>query len=59
MGLLGWAMGQNSFLMEHNLFVLPKLDVAAIVDKAKQQHVEHYSSNTASSLTLYRTLQPE
>ena len=55
-----WHEQLNSFLMKHNLSVLHKLDVEAIIDRAKQQHIEQFSSNsTSSSLVVYRTLQPE
>ena len=49
-----------SFLMKHNLSVFHKLDVEAIIDQIKQQHVEQYSSTTTSpSLVVYKMLQPE
>ena len=55
-----WHEKLNSFLMKHNLSVLHKLDVEAIIDRAKQQHDEQFSSySTSSSLVIYRTLQPE
>ena len=57
-----WYEQLNSFLMKHNLSVLHKVDVEAIIDRsrAKQQQVEQFSSNgTSSSLVVYRTLQPE
>ncbi len=55
-----WQEQLNCFLMEHNLSVFHKLDVEAVIDKVKQQHVEHYSSNTTSSmLSMYRSLQPD
>ena len=50
--------------MKHVLSVLHRLQVEAMIDRAKQQHVdqfsEQFSSNsTSSSLILYKTLQPE
>ena len=45
--------------MKHNLSNFHKLDVAAIIDRAKQQHVEQFSSNSTSSLVVHKTLQPE
>ena len=54
-----WHEQLNSFLMKHNLSIFHKLDVAAIIDRAKQQHVEQFSSNSTSSLVVYKTLQPE
>ena len=58
-----WHEQLNSFFKlmnsKHNLSVLHKLDVEAIIDRAKQQHVEQLSSNsTSSSLVVYRTSQP-
>ena len=60
-----WTVGEQSgmitsFLMKHKLPVFHKLHVEAIIDRAKQQHVEQFSSNsTSSSLIIYRILQPE
>ena len=55
-----WHEQLNVFLMKHNLSVFHKLDVETIIDRAKQQHVVQFSSNsTSSSLVVYRTLQPE
>ena len=55
-----WHEQLNSFLLKHNLSVFHKHDVGAIIDIAKQQHVEQFSSNsTSSSLVVYKTLQPE
>ena len=53
-----WHEQLNSFLMKHNLSIFHKLHVEASIDRAKQQHVEQFSSNsTSSSLVAYRTLQ--
>ena len=55
-----WHEQLNSFLIKHNLSVFHKLHVDAIIDRAKLQHVEQFSSNsTSSSIIVYRTLQPE
>ena len=55
-----WHEQLNSFLIKHNLSVFHKLHVEAIIDRAKLQHVEQFSSNsTSSSIIVYRTLQPE
>ena len=55
-----WHEQLNSFLIKHNLSVFHKLHVEAIIDRAKLQHVEQFSSNsTSSSITVCRTLQPE
>ena len=55
-----WHEQLNSFPMKHNLSVFHKLHVEAMIDRAKQQHVEQFSSNSAaSSLFVYRTLQLE
>ena len=55
-----WHEQLNSFLMKHNLSVFNKLLIEAIIDRARQQHIEQFSSNsTSSSLLVYRTLQPE
>ena len=46
--------------MKLNLSVFHKLHVEAMIDRAKQQHVEQFSSNsTSSSLIVYKTLQTE
>ena len=47
----------NSFLMKHNLSAFHKLDVAAIIDRAKEQHVELVSTTvvTAHHLALLYT----
>ena len=46
--------------MKHSLSVFHKLQVEAIIDRARLQPVEQFSSNsTSSSITVYRTLQPE
>ena len=37
-----WHEQLNSFLMKHNLSFLHKLDVEAIIDRAKQQYVEQF-----------------
>ena len=53
-----WHEQLNLFLMKHN-FGFHKIDIATI-DRAKQQHVEQFSSNsTSTSLAVYKTLQPE
>ena len=52
----------NSFLIKRNLSVnvFHKLHVEAMIDRAKLQHVEQFSSkSTSSSIIVYRTLQPE
>ena len=55
-----WHEQLNLFLMKHNLSVFHNLHDEANIDRAKQQHVEQFSSNsTSSSLIVYRTLQPE
>ena len=55
-----WHEQLNSFLIKHNLSVFHKLHVEAIIDRAKLQHVEQFSSNSTScSIIVYRTLQPE
>ena len=55
-----WHEQLSSFLMKHDLSVFHKLHVEAIIDRAKLQHVEQFSSNsTSSSIIVYRTLQPE
>ena len=49
-------------MIKHNLSVFHKLHVDAIIDRAKLQHVEQFSSNsTSSSIIVSRTLnlQPE
>ena len=52
-----WHEQLNSFFMKHNLSVSHKLHVEAIIDRAKLQHVEHFSSNSTSfSSTVYMTL---
>ena len=46
--------------MKHSLSVFHKLQVEAIIDRARLQPVEQFSSNsTSSSMIVYRTLQPE
>ena len=55
-----WHEQLDSFLMKHNLSVFHKLHVEDIIDRAKQRHVEQFSSNsTSSSLIVYETSQPE
>ena len=55
-----WHEHLNAILTRHDLYVFRKFDIAAVIDKVKQQYVEHYSTNIElASLTLYRTLQPE
>ena len=55
-----WHEQLNSFLMKHNLSVFNKLHVEAIIDRAKQQHYEQFSSNSTALALLYiGPLQPE
>ena len=42
--------------MNQQQYVFGKLDIAAVVDKVKQ---ESYNTSDSSSLTRYRALQPE
>ena len=52
-----WHEKLNSFLMKHNLSVFHKLHGEAIIDRAKQQHDEQFSSNsTPSSLIVLYNL---
>ena len=44
-----WHEQLNPFLMKHNLSVFHQLHVEAIIDRAKLQHVEQFSSNSTSS----------
>ena len=48
-----WHEQLNSFLMKHNLSVFNKLHVEAIIDRAKQQHYEQFSSNSTALALLY------
>ena len=58
--LIHIGLMMNPFLMKHNLSVFHRLHVEAVIDRAKQQHVEQISSNiTSFSLVVYGTLQPE
>ena len=55
-----WHEQLNSFLMKHNLPVFHKLHVEDIIDRAKQQHIAQFSSNsTSSSLIVNETSQPQ
>ena len=55
-----WHHHVALFLQNHSTTVFLNFDIAAIVDKAKQQYIEHYNTQTALvTLCSYRTLQPE
>ena len=55
-----WHEQLNLFLMKQSLSSSHKLHIEAIIDRAKLQHVEQFSSNsTSASIIVYRTLQPE
>ncbi len=36
-----------------------QFDIAAVIEKAKQQYVDQYCTSDRASLSLYRTLEPE
>ena len=55
-----WHEQLNSFLMKHDLSIFHNVHVEAIIDRAKLQHVEQFSSSSTSCSTIvYRTSQPE
>ena len=55
-----WPEPLNPFLVQHSLCFCALSDIVTAVDQVKQQYVVHYSAKSEfSSLTLYRTLQPD
>ncbi|KAL3146185.1 hypothetical protein ABBQ32_14176 [Trebouxia sp. C0010 RCD-2024] len=54
-----WHEHVMLFLMNQQQYVFGKFDIAAVVDKVKQDYFERYNTSDSSSLTRYRGLQPD